>query len=264
MCIFWQNPKTRRWYPVGILTRTANLYEFVYTKGAKDAEGFLPFGRIKDLGKIYQSPELFPLFANRVMARSRPEYDHYVRWIGADTAPDDEMLILARTGGTRATDSLTVYAKPEPNERSEFDLLFLCHGIRHLPRAAIERINALKEGDTIFPMLDVLNPFDANAVSLRTTDPAWLIGYVPRFFAKDIRTCIQATDPSRITLQVARVNPDAPLQLRLLCRLTAPWPESFEPCSGPEFEPLVKTRAETRQYTMRASAEIRRCRFVRL
>ena len=256
LCVFWQNPETRRWYPVGILTRTADLYEFVYTKGATDAEGFVPFGRMKDLGKIYQSPELFPLFANRVLARSRPEYDHYVRWIGADTAPDDEMLILARTGGARATDSLTVYAKPEPNERSEFDLLFLCHGIRHLPRAAIERINALKEGDALYPMLDVLNPFDGDAVSLRTNDPVWLIGYVPRFFAKDTRMCIQTTEPSQVRLQVMRLNLDAPLQLRLLCRLTAPWPKGFEACSGPEFEPLVKTDAETGQFQEATEATV--------
>jgi hypothetical protein len=249
LCIFWQNPSTRRWYPVGKLTRIDDLYEFVYTKGAEEAEGFVPFGRMNDLTKVYQSTELFPLFANRVRARSRPEYDQYVRWIGADATPDDEMLILARTGGARATDSLMVYAKPEPNERCEFDLFFLSHGIRHLPRAAIERINSLKEGDKLYPMLDIFNSFDGDAIVLRTGDPVWLAGYVPRFFAKDVRTCIQATERSRITLQVARVNPDAPLQLRLLCQLITPWPQGFEPCSGPEFAPLVSTRAETLQYS---------------
>jgi hypothetical protein len=244
LCIFWQNPDTRRWYPVGILTRAANLYQFVYTKGAQEATGFVPFGRMNDLKKIYRSSQLFPLFANRVLARSRPEYDQYVRWIGADNAPDDQMLILARTGGVRATDSLMVYARPEPNERSEFDLFFLCHGIRHLPPATIERIHALQEADALYPMLDVLNPFDVDAIGLRTDDPVWFIGYVPRFFAGDVRMCIESTDPSQIRLRVARLNQDAPLQFRLLCRLTAPWPRGFEPCNGPEFEPLVEIEAE--------------------
>ncbi|MGH8546716.1 MAG: HIRAN domain-containing protein, partial [Gammaproteobacteria bacterium] len=166
--VFWQDQDTRRWHPVGILTRRISLYEFVYTKGAKDASGFVPFGRMNKLYRIYQSEELFPLFANRVLSRSRQEYDNYVRWIGADVTPDDKMLILARTGGARATDSLMIYAKPEPNERSEFDLFFLCHGVRYLPGEAIDRIARLKEGDALYPMLDVLNPFDANAVSLRT------------------------------------------------------------------------------------------------
>ena len=246
LCIFWQNHENRRWYPVGILTRTDDGYEFAYTKGAKEAKGFVPFGRMKDLHKIYRSHQLFPLFANRVLSRSRPEYHQYVRWIGAESAPDDEMLILARTGGARATDSLMVYARPEPNQRSEFDLPFLCHGLRHLPPAAIERVNTLKEEDRLYPMLDVLNPFDADAVALRTDDPACLVGYVPRFFAKDVHTCVEAAEPDQVHLRVMQVNRDAPLQLRLLCRLTAPWPEGFEPCSGLEFEPVVARRTEHR------------------
>lgn len=202
--VFWQDPDTRRWYPVGMLARKDNLYEFVYTRGAKDTSSFILFGRMKGLGTIYKSEELFPLFANRVLSRSRPEYNQFVRWIGADLTPDDKMLILARTGGARATDSLMVYVKPEPSDRSEFDLFFLCHGIRHLPREAIDRINLLKEGEFLYPMLDPLNPFDANAVSLRTADPVWLIGYVPRFFARDVRTCIQSTEPTAVRLHVAR------------------------------------------------------------
>jgi hypothetical protein len=246
--VFWQDQDIRRWYPVGMLTHRTNLYEFVYTKGAKDASGFIPFGRMNNLHKIYRSEELFPLFANRVLSRSRREYDQYVRWIGADVAPDDKMLILARTGGARATDSLMVYAKPEPSERSEFDLFFLCHGIRYLPREAIDRIDRLKEGDDLYPMLDVLNPVDANAVSLRTTDPVWFVGYVPRFFALDVRTCIQSIEPASVRLRVVRVNPDAPLQFRLLCRLTTPWPSGFESFSGPEFEPLVTKDSEARHF----------------
>jgi len=121
---------------------------------------------------------------------------------------------------------------------------------------AIERINELKDGDALYPMLDVLNPFDGDAVGLRTNDPVWLIGYVPRFFAKDTRMCIQATEPSQVRLQVMRLNLDAPLQLRLLCRLTAPWPKGFEACSGPEFEPLVKTDAETGQFQEATEATV--------
>jgi len=79
---FWQDPDTRRWYPVGMLTRKDNLYEFVYTSGAKDTSSFIPFGRTKDLGTIYKSEELFPLFANRVLSRSRPEYDQFVAGSG--------------------------------------------------------------------------------------------------------------------------------------------------------------------------------------
>jgi hypothetical protein len=36
------------------------------------------------------------------------------------------------------------------------------------------------------------------------------------------------------------VNLDAPTQLRLLCRLTAPWPEDSHPCSEEQYEPLAQ------------------------
>jgi hypothetical protein len=39
-------------------------------------------------------------------------------------------------------------------------------------------------------------------------------------------------------LQVERVNPKAPLQHRVLCRIQACWPEGFEPCSGDAFLPI--------------------------
>lgn len=246
--IFWQDPETRGWHPVGMLSRCKDsAFEFVYTKGAKDRHDFAPFERMSDLGKVYRSTELFPLFANRVLSRSRPEYDQYVQWIEADSGAHDPMLILARTGGERATDSLMVYAKPEPNEQGEFDLFFLCHGVRHLPEEAIDRINRLKHGEILYPMLDILNSFDENAVSLRTADHVWFVGYVPRFFAADVKTCIQSSNRSNVRLRVVRVNPDAPFQFRLLCRLTTPWPTGFEPCSGSEYEPLVGSSAATRQ-----------------
>jgi hypothetical protein len=49
---------------------------------------------------------------------------------------------------------------------------------------------------------------------------------------------VQACDVDRINLSVERVNRDAPLQNRLLCRMRACWPDGFLPCSGEEFLPI--------------------------
>jgi hypothetical protein len=38
---------------------------------------------------------------------------------------------------------------------------------------------------------------------------------------------------------VERVNVEAPLQHRVLCRMNACWPDEFKPCEREEFEPLV-------------------------
>jgi hypothetical protein len=41
-----------------------------------------------------------------------------------------------------------------------------------------------------------------------------------------------------IKLHVARINRDAPLQNRLLCRMHACLPDGFQPCSSNDFTPI--------------------------
>jgi hypothetical protein len=38
-----------------------------------------------DLRKHYVSEILFPLFSNRLLDSSRPEYPDYVQWLGVET-----------------------------------------------------------------------------------------------------------------------------------------------------------------------------------
>ena len=238
--VFWQHPVSRGWFPVGILQRISGGFEFVYTKGAEKADGFVPFGRMTDLYKRYQSSDLFPFFSNRLMSPKRPEFDQFIHWIAAEQEVNDPLVLLSRTGGKRATDPLILYAKPEPNDRNEFDLFFLCHGIEYLPKSASDRIAMLDVEEMLFPMLDISNPYDPHAIAIRTGDPRHLIGYVPRFFVKELRTCIESARREHVHLKVARVNLQAPLQFRLLCRFTSPWPGGFKPWNQPEYQALVK------------------------
>jgi hypothetical protein len=200
---------------------------------------------MNNIYRVYESEELFPIFANRILARSRPEYGQFLHWIGLDGEAGDPLILLDRTGGSRATDSLQVYRKPEPNENGKFELAFFSHGISHLPAEAVPAVDSLQPGTTLYPLLDNLNQFDSNAVALRTDDPAWIVGYVPRFFAPDVRECIANVAPESVSFDVLRVNPDAPLQMRLLCRFFSDWPEHFAPCSGPEYQ-VLEPNAERR------------------
>ena len=252
--VFWQNPQTRSWSPVGILQRKAGGYEFTYTEGARRADCFIPFGRLSDLNKRYRSSELFPFFANRILSPKRPEYQHLIHWIAAEQLACDPLVVLSRTGGKRETDSLVLYSKPELNEQNELDLLFLCDGIEDLPKAASARIAALDPDEPLFPMFDILNPYDPNALAIRTSDPRHLIGYVPRFFAKELKTCIQSARADKVRLRVARLNHEAPLQFRLLCRFTSPWPKNFRPWEEPEFQALVGERAGREVLKARAAS----------
>lgn len=128
-------PQHAGWRPVGRLEHEGGLYRFCYTRGARKA-GFRPFARMEQLDETYESEQLFPLFANRLLSESRPEYEAYLRWSGFD--------------------------------------------IEHVERCEVDFIQ----------------------------------------------------------LHVARVNSDAPLQNRVLCRMHACWPDGFEPCSGEDFSPI--------------------------
>ena len=87
-------------------------------------------------------------------------------------------------------------------------------------------------------MLDVQNEFDDLAVVLRTGDPVTAVGYCPRYLTEDFDALLENCKPSDIEVYVQKVNRDAPLQHRLLCRMVARWPEGFQPCSGEDYEPI--------------------------
>jgi len=88
--VAWQDPKTRSWVPVGRLTRDDDLFRFEYTRGAEDmGADFQPFGAMKDLYSSYVSEALFPLFSNRVLPKSRPEYKTYLQWLGMSESAYD-------------------------------------------------------------------------------------------------------------------------------------------------------------------------------
>lgn len=237
----WQDPSGRSWYPVGRLTAEGDEYRFVYTRGAKEAPNFVPFPRMQDMKSEYRSRELFPLFANRLLSKTRPDYQDFLDWLNVRATEDDPFVLLARTGGIRETDSFMVFACPEPKRDGSYQVRFFSHGLRHLPAYAIERADALSPGSRLYLMPDPQNPFDSCAVALRTDDPKTIVGYCPRFLARDFLYLLDASrsDATKLRVEVEKVNQGAPIQLRLLCNLTSPWPKDFRPCSEPSFEPLV-------------------------
>lgn len=244
--VAWRSGDTSngRWGPVGRLEHVASGYRFVYTRGAQVLPGFHPFPGMLDLEAVYESEDLFPLFANRLLARSRPEYEAFLVWGGFDpNNPPDPLAVLSVTEGRRATDSLEVFPCPMPDSDGCYTNKFFLHGIRWMPPAAIERIGKLRPGESLGLMPDHNNNYDHQAVAVRTSiegsDRFW-IGYVPRYLASDVRQLCAQCDPDIIKVTVERVNLDAPLQHRLLCRMRACWPADFRPCAGPEYQIVSK------------------------
>jgi hypothetical protein len=240
--VAWQEPESRRYYPVGRLIAGAgsahDLYEFSYIKGAEEAagHGFTALPGFDDLHGVYRSKELFPFFENRLMSPNRPDYPGYVRSLGLDMNADP-MLILARSGGTRATDSIELFCLPIRSEDgAEFHTYFWMHGFRHMEEGRQSRVLSLQPGEELLALPERGNSFDSNAIQLVTADHV-KVGYMPRYLASEINRSLNAGVAYRTFVE--RVNPSpAPTQQRLLCRLEATCPDGFGPFGGDIYQPI--------------------------
>jgi len=107
------------WGPVGRLDYESGTYRFCYTKGAQSLVGFRPFSQMDDMDQVYESETLFPVFANRLLSPSRPEFEAFLTWGGFDpeNAPDP-ITVLSVTEGIRQTDSIEVFPCPIPDVNS--------------------------------------------------------------------------------------------------------------------------------------------------
>jgi hypothetical protein len=240
----WRSSRTRSWYTVGRLT-TNGLYRFVYTHGAEEAElhgGFVAIPGFPDRHRVYESEALFPLFSNRLLPRSRPDYADWIEWLSLPEHDDDPVALLARSGGQRATDSFEVYPAPERRPDGSYHVHFFAHGLRHFPPSSVERASRLQPGDPLLLMHDFQNSTDPRALMMRTAEQAagdiHAVGFCPRYLLTDVLELL-GRSPDSARVAVERVNPPpAPTQFRLLCNLTLHWPADFAPFSGPAHQPI--------------------------
>lgn len=243
----WQDADTRRWFPIGKLTQADGGYRFVYVRGVQEAQsqtGFQLLPSFPHLENAYESPELFPIFANRVMPPSRADFPDYVEWLHLSGSEKDPMTFLAHSGGRRMTDTLEVFPAATQHDDGRHTLHFFVHGLRHMAPDSIVRAESLEEGERLLVQWDAQNPQDDKAITLRTgsapSGDASLAGYCPRYLAPEVLKALFA-DPQSCTVRVARVNaPPAPVQFRLLCCMEFTPQSSVVPFSAPEFQPIAR------------------------
>ena len=247
--VAWKQPDSGEWIPVAKLELNHGTYSFSYTQGIFRAKNFRLFSGLQRTDLVYESPRLFPLFSNRLISKSRPEFKEYLRWLGLPDMTEDPMAILALTGGIRGTDSIELFQPPTVSEHGEYKLEFFTRSLSHLPAAAIERIAALQKGERIYLMPDPQNDFDIKAVAMRTETPSTFLGYCPKYYAQDLSTLL-ANPECELTVKVKCVNLDAPSNMRLLCSVTANVLSEFTPLSTEkDFLPVDGIPAEWIQMT---------------
>ncbi len=228
--------------PIARLDRVADGWRFLYLEGARTLPSFRSFYEFPDLDRVYESDDLFPLFTNRLLTKSRPEYEAWLTWGGFNPSnPPEPIALLGVTEGRRVTDPIEVFPCPQPDLNGCYLNRFFVHGVRWMPEPAQQAILKLKEGDRMALLPDRFNPADPNAVALRPLDDSigrYLIGYIPRYLAADVCHLFEQCNVEFINVSVLRVNRDAPWQHRLLCQMNACWPDGFRPCSSPAFHPI--------------------------
>lgn len=236
--VTWRHPSGSI-VPVGLLSQMPDSdgtrYEFAYLKRAEQTDSFETLPGLPDLHRRYRSDRLFPVFANRQMPRERPDYDAFVTRLHLDVEADP-FVVLARSEGRRATDRIEVFAEPVRSD-DQLVTLFFARGLRHLT-GACEAVQTLEPGDHLVLRDEPTNQFNPRAILLSSiTDE--VVGHVPDYLVDTIHQ-LRDLDATPIDVTVEHVNDSrtAP-HMRLLCRLSAPWPDGYEPLSGPDFLPLA-------------------------
>ena len=237
----WQDSDPgRAWFPVGQLDADVDrpFYRFRYIGGAKRAQeksGFPLLIEFPSLMGDYKSPELFPLFQNRVMNRKRPDFAEYLESLDL-SGKVDPVEILSVNGGQRVTDAYEVFPKIEKDDTGHFTCRFFLRGWQRVSDSAQSRVNKLKSGEKLYLTLELTNPATRLAVQIQTTD-YYMIGWAPRYLVEDLAAAMN--EAPEYTAQVVRINPQpAPSSQRVLIEVHGRW-ERHVPMSSEDFTPLV-------------------------
>ena len=239
----WQDPHSRRWFPIGRLSATGDGFRFVYVKGCDDAHaaGFEALLGFPHVDQVYESEELFPFFANRTMSPNRADRPEYLVRLGLEPDERDPIVLLGRSEGRRSTDAFQMFPQAEPID-GQYRQHFFAHGLRHRPEPAQERVLTLKRGDPLDLVSEPENPEDRMAIMLQADNKNHHVGYVPRFLVGDIHRLAH----QKPQVSVLRVNaPPMDMGQRLLCVVHCPWPEGFRSLDEAIYQPKATS---TREY----------------
>lgn len=200
-----QDPETRRYSRVGVLSYDGRIFRFKYSDGVTRALPGLP------LGRVHESESLFPIFAERVMDPHRPERAETLQHLGLGSEAEP-LEVLAVSGGGRTGDTYELTPLPQPGVVS---LPFLVHGIRYLTSEERAAIADLKPGDRLELRCETNNEFNERALLVRQSGDR--LGYVPDPLLEYVHQIMGRP----FELVVDRVNPvEAGMHMRLLVRLT--------------------------------------------
>jgi hypothetical protein len=242
--VAWQDPGTRQWHTIARLAQVGTIYEFGFTRGAEAVKAVVKQLFNSNLGEHYVSSDLISVFRNKIPPRSRSDFPKLASWLNLN-GNESDFEMLGKFGLIPGSDGIIVYSAPSVRN-GRYAVEFFMHGIRHTHGEAgeyhrhgdvLKWCQTAKSGDRLFPLLDVQNDLDVNAIALRAEESTVLLGYVPRFYSTDLRTILGRPEcASTAEFQILRNNNDAPIQFRMLCRFTSMVPSDFQPLDDADHE----------------------------
>jgi hypothetical protein len=233
--VMWQDlTGTRMWHPVAKLTqKSEQSYIFEYTKGSLQ-KNFVSFPNMENKSTFYQSENLFTFFRNRLIPESRPEHNNMFEWSGLSVESKDYLELLAVSGGVKKTDHFRIVDIPV-KQNNFYRVKFFVSRINYLTSDERNNFRHLVEGERLNFEFDEVNTVDDDAtILLREANTK--VGYLPHYLCRDLKKLLLLNAKNEIEATVLKVNHNAPVQFKLLCKLKAPWKDEFEPFSDSEFE----------------------------
>lgn len=218
LLVVWQQPSTRAMIPVGVLRFDGETYTFEYLRNVVDIEEFRPLLGFRDLTTTYRSEELFPLFRERVLDQTRPDFVRVLDELSLDPASATPWEQLVRSGGSSEGDTLQV--TPFPYESPEgWTCTALAAGVRYLAKKTVETadgrtrlysdvelealLGSLTTGQPLRVIAEIGNDYDVDA-QLFFTEHDEPVGYLPDWLAK--LTAPRLNDGTSVRAVVERVN----------------------------------------------------------
>jgi len=220
-----------------MLTAYDGVFRFAYLRRARHVDGFQPFLGFSDWDGRHESEDLFPIFAQRVMSPSRPDYPRYLQSLRLP-ANSTGWAILGRSQGSREGDGIRLFPEPAVDEEGATRSTFFVSGLRHRlaqdPTVSLA-LNRLQGGQDLRIVDEPDNPVDQRAL-LVIPHGGVALAWVPRLMLDYVHD-VRAASPVRLVVEAVNGD-DVPAGYRLLVTLTGRLPIGSEPFSGPDWDIL--------------------------
>jgi hypothetical protein len=183
----WRGPDEQR-RRVGQLWRTESGFAFAYERELPaDFHRLAEFPEPRHADAPYTSRYLFSTFADRIPSPRRPDFEQLLASWGV-TSADDQLEVLARSGGLLVTDWIELSEWRAEDDQLETPLAVRVAGARHHETG----VSLAKEGDEVSLRREPANPRDPAATEIMLTMHDQRLGYVPRPYTELVAGLLDA------------------------------------------------------------------------